>query len=140
LQDKTELQEVEADQLKGSGVPPPDKRPTTPDVAADAPVADVPLREVLGKDIELLPSIKRAYMSDNTFKKVLEHPKAHLRFGVKDSLIWTKNDVHRDVLCVLYSAMSKDQRVIKVIINHAHRVMGHFGHLKTTCKGNTSGL
>jgi Integrase zinc binding domain len=35
------------------------------------------------------------------------------------------------VVCIPHSAFLKGERLIEVIINHAHQVVGHFGQLKT---------
>jgi Integrase zinc binding domain len=62
---------------------------------------------------------------------VLKAPKEHTCFGVHDGLIWTKNLYKRDVICIPHSVFLKGRRLIEVIINHAHQVVGHFGQLKT---------
>ena len=90
------------------------------------------LRDIVEDDKDILPLIKRGYEGDKTFSKILEHPGAHPRFGVQDGLIWTKNQLRRDVICVPYNAMKDGRRLIEVIIDHAHTIMGHFGQYKTS--------
>jgi transposase InsO family protein len=91
-----------------------------------------PLSVRVEGDTTLVPFIKEGYAQDSTFSKVLEHPREHPRFGVKDGLIWTKNLLKRDTLCVPSSAQKDGKRLVEIIINHSHNVVGHFGHYKTT--------
>ena len=63
--------------------------------------------------------------------KVLAHPEAHPCLGIKDSLIWTKNQ-KKDVVCLPQKAFLWRRRLVEVIINHAHTTIGHFGQLCTS--------
>ena len=44
--------------------------------------------------------VRKYYCKDPTFVKVLAHPEAHPHFGVKDGLIWTKNQLKKDMVCL----------------------------------------
>jgi hypothetical protein len=76
--------------------------------------------------------VRDAYRQDTVLSKVLKAPKEHTCFGVRDGLIWTKNLYRRDVVCIPRSAFLKGRRLIEVITDHAHQVVGHFGQLKTS--------
>ena len=64
--------------------------------------------------------------------KVLHHPEAHLHFGIKDQLIWTKNQMGRDIVCIPRKAFIWGRQLIKVILDQAHTTIGHFGQLSTS--------
>ena len=65
--------------------------------------------------------------------KVLHHPEAHPHFGIKDQLIWTKNQMGRDIVCVPRKAFIQGRWLIEVILDQAHTTIGHFGQLSTSC-------
>ena len=83
------------------------------------------------QNFNLTKSVKCAYCSDKFYSKILEKPKAHALFGCKDGLIFTKNLLKQDVLCVPHEAFQKGRWVIKIIIDHAHTIIGHFSQFKT---------
>ena len=66
------------------------------------------------------------------YSKILENPKAYAKFGVKEGLIFTKNNLSRDVICISPKAIHKGKQLIKIIINHAHNIIGHFGQFETS--------
>ena len=74
----------------------------------------------------------KLYRQDKIYSKVLENPKAHAKFGVKEGLIFMKNNLSRDVICVSPKAIHKGKRLIEIIIDHAHNIIGHFGQFKTS--------
>ena len=43
-----------------------------------------------------------------------------------------KNNLSRDVICVSPKAIHKGKRLIEIIIDHAHNIIGHFGQFKTS--------
>ena len=55
-----------------------------------------------------------------------------MRFEIKQGLIFTKNNLSRDVICISPKAIHKGKQLIKIIINYAHNIIGHFGQLKTS--------
>ena len=133
LSNKAEPRPNEAAQLGGTNASPNEEQQTADTVTAiDAFTGDRSLQSTIEGDQNLLQEIKEAYKDDSTLGKVLESTKAHPRFGVRNGLIWTQNEYHRDVICIPSAAKRRGRRVIEIIIDHAHNVMGHFGHHKTT--------
>ena len=61
----------------------------------------------------------------------MEKPKAHALFGCKDGLVFTKNLLKWDVLCIPHEAFVIGRWLIAIIIDHAHSIIGHFGQFKT---------
>ena len=78
------------------------------------------------------PRDNEIYQQDKIYSKILENPKAHAKSGVKEGLIFTKNNLLRDVICISPKAIHKGKRLIKIIIDHAHNIIGHFGQFKTS--------
>ena len=72
------------------------------------------------------------YHKDPLFMKVLHHPEAYLCFRIKDRLIWTKNRMGRDIVCIPQKAFIWGRWLIKVILDQAHTTIGHFGQLSTS--------
>ena len=72
------------------------------------------------------------YQQDKIYSKILENPKAHAKSGVKEGLIFTKNNLSWDVICVSPKAIQKGKRLIEIIFNHAHNIIGHFRQFKTS--------
>ena len=54
----------------------------------------------------------------------------HVKFGVKQGLIFTKNNLSRDAICISQKAIHKGKQLIERIIDHAHSIIGHFGQFK----------
>ena len=52
------------------------------------------------RDINLAQLVQAHYHKDPLFMKILHHLEAHPHFRIKDRLIWTKNQMGRDVVCV----------------------------------------
>ena len=76
-------------------------------------------------------AVKHAYKKEKLYSKVIEKPRAHALFSCKDDLSFTKNLLKWDVLYVPHNAFHNGRRVIKIIINYAHTIIGHFGQFKT---------
>ena len=47
------------------------------------------------------------YQQDKVYSKILENPKAHTKFGVREGLIFMKNNLLRDVICISQKAIHK---------------------------------
>ena len=86
-----------------------------------------PLLASIEKKFGLNQIIMKFYWQDKIYSKISENPKAHAEFGVKEGLIFTKNNLSWDVICVSPKAIHKGKRLIKIIIDHAHNIIGHFG-------------
>ena len=65
------------------------------------------LHACIEQSFNLTSKVKQAYRKDKLYSKILEKPKAHALFGCKDSLIFTKNLLKRDVLCIPHEAFVK---------------------------------
>ena len=90
-----------------------------------------PLLTMIEKEFDLNKIIMKFYQQDKIYSKILENPKAHVRFGVKQGLNFTKNNLSRDVICISPKAIHKGKQLIKIIIDHTHNIIGHFGQFKT---------
>ena len=86
---------------------------------------------LIKKEFDLNKIIMKFYQQDKIYSKILENPKAHMRFRVKQGLIFTKNKMSRDVICISPKAIHKGKRLIEIIINHIHNIIGHFGWFNT---------
>ena len=66
-----------------------------------------PLLASIEKEFDLNQLIMKFYQQEKIYSKILENPKAHAKFGVKEGLIFTKNNLSRDVICVSPKAIHK---------------------------------
>ena len=58
------------------------------------------LRTHIERQVDLARIVRKHYREDPVFTKILVHPDAHQRFGVCDGLIWTKNQMGQDIVCL----------------------------------------
>jgi hypothetical protein len=49
---------------------------------------------------------------------------------VVNGLVWPKNQLNRDVVSVPREVFLRGRRIVEMIIDHAHKAIGHFGQLK----------
>ena len=89
-----------------------------------------PLLMLIEKEFYTNKIIMKFYQQVKIYSKILENPKAYMRFGIKQGLIFTKNNLSRDVICLSPKAIHKGKWLIEIIINHAHNIIGHFGQFK----------
>ena len=82
--------------------------------------------------MDLRAIVKNAYHKDMICAKIIAQPDAHPRFGIWEGLIWTKNQLKRDVICILWDTFQRGRRLIEIIIDHAHQTIGHYGQWKTS--------
>ena len=66
-----------------------------------------PLLTIIKKEFHLNKIIMRFYQQDKIYSKILKNTKAHVKFGVKQGLIFTKNNLSRDVTCISPKAIHK---------------------------------
>ena len=66
-----------------------------------------PLLASIGKEFDLNQIIRKFYRQDKMYSKILDNSKAHAKFGVKEGLIFMKNNLSRDVICVSPKAIHK---------------------------------
>ena len=67
-----------------------------------------PLLTMIKKEFVLNKIIMKFYQQDKIYSKILENPNAHMRFGVKQGLIFTKNNLSRDVICISLKLSTKE--------------------------------
>ena len=90
-----------------------------------------PLLTMIKKEFNINKTIMKFYRQDKIYSKILENPKVNMRFGVRQGLIFTKNNLSRDVICISPKAIHKGKWLIKIIIDHAHNIIGHYGQFET---------
>src|SRR3977135_4023995 len=90
------------------------------------------LRKCVERNTNLAQIVRDGYLKDSTFNKVLQHPEAYPRFGVRDGLVYTKNQTGQDVVCLPCATLLRGRRLIEVIIDHAHQTIGHFGQFMSS--------
>ena len=49
--------------------------------------------------------------------KIIAQTDAHPRFGIQEGLIWTKNQLKCDVICIPWDTFQRGRRLIKIIID-----------------------
>ena len=76
--------------------------------------------------------VKNAYRKDMICAKIIVQPDAYPRFGIREGLVWMKNQLKRDVICILWDTFQRGRRLIEIIIDHAHQTIGHYGQWKTS--------
>ena len=84
------------------------------------------------QQVDLAHIVQKHYREDPVFAKILTHPDAHQQFRVCDGLIWTKNQLGRDVVCLPWKAFLRGTRLVKIIFDQVHTTIGHFGQLATS--------
>ena len=90
------------------------------------------LRTYVEETMDLRAIVKNAYRKDTICAKIIAQPDAYTRFGIREGLIWTKNQLKRDMICIPREAFQKGRRLIEIIIDHAHQTIGHYGQWKTS--------
>ena len=91
------------------------------------------LRVRIERDIDLTRLMRSHYHKDPIGMKILNNPEVHPYFRIKNKLIWTKNQMGRDVICIPQNAFIWGRWLIEVIFDQAHTTIGHFGQLPTSC-------
>src|SRR5271154_5902684 len=79
---------------------------------------------------QTLPRLRKlcwdGYMSDKTFRKILEHPENHKLFEVTNDLIYYLPNLEIWALCIPHSEF-RGRRVTELVIDQVHRTVGHMG-------------
>jgi len=75
--------------------------------------------------------IRKGYIMDPFFRKVIKKMGVHPSFGKKDRIIWMKNRGGEDVVCIP-STMSAGMTLRTRILDQAHQVVGHYGPQHTS--------
>lgn len=83
-------------------------------------------------NLALIEAVKQAYGTDSLFKKILEKPKEHPAFTVKDDeLIYCRNSAGELVLA-LPKGLYDHRTFTEIVIEEAHDALGHLGFAKTS--------
>ena len=82
--------------------------------------------------MDLRAIVKNTYHKDMICVKIIMQPDAYPRFGIREGLIWTKNQLKHDVICIPWDAFQRGRRLIEIIIDHVHQTIGHYGQWKTS--------
>ncbi|OJT06199.1 Transposon Tf2-1 polyprotein, partial [Trametes pubescens] len=130
LREVMEDREREAEDMTASAVPkvlPPTESAVR---VQDALQTGPPLDNYIQGEPGFADTMKAAYAGDTTFSKVLAHPKAYPTFEVVHGLLYVTNRFGHKVLCVPYGRL-KSRSIRELVIDHAHRTLGHLGAQKT---------
>jgi hypothetical protein len=90
------------------------------------------LRVIVENNVDLPKLFRKAYHTDMVCSKILAHPEAHPCFRVVNGMVWTKNQLNQDVVSVPQEVFLSGRRIVKMIIDHTHKAIGHFGQFKTS--------
>jgi hypothetical protein len=131
----------EPDEVPDPGIPNPPQGvqlPTTPiddddPLMIDSASTGTNLRPIIEHGVDFSALCKSGYPNDPVLKYIIGNPVATRkdRFKVEDDLIYTKNRLGNWVVCVPKAIAIDGRRVSEIIIDQAHRVVGHFGRNKT---------
>ena len=77
-----------------------------------------------------MEAVRTGYKDDPILAKVVETPKHHPMFSVDHGLIHARNSGREKVLCIPRTRW-KGNMMTTHIIEHAHKVLGHLGALRT---------
>ena len=77
----------------------------------------IPLCKCIEKSIDLAKNICKSYQKDTTLAKVLSVPDTHTNFGIKNKLIWMKNQYKQDVVYIPHELFLKGRRLLQVIMD-----------------------
>jgi hypothetical protein len=69
--------------------------------------------------VDLPKILCEAYHKDTMFSKIMVHPEVHKKFRIRDRLIWTKNQLQHNIVCMPWNVFHGGMRMIEIIINHA---------------------
>ena len=113
--------------------PPSEDTSSTDDVTTIAAGNDSKfLQTHIEETMDLRAVVKNAYHKDTICAKIITQPEAYPSFGIREGLIWTKNQLKHDVICILQDTFQRGRRLIQIIINHTHQTIGHYGQWKTS--------
>jgi hypothetical protein len=134
LAEKRETRTSEAQEL-ASAAERTTRDPPTTSVAGDPTVLESaeasgtsPVN--LGDHSGLLDVVRQGYKDDPVFAKVRAQPSHYPAYKEKDGLLYTENRGGEEVLC-LPRAKYKGDVLTAIIIDNAHKTLGHFGSQRT---------
>ena len=111
LQERTPTARLESQMLNETfnNIPVEQETPDEDTIVYMAGSNGKPLLALIKKEFDLNQIIWKFYQQDKMYSKILENPKAHAKFGVKEGLIFTKNNLSRDVICISPKAIHKEK-------------------------------
>ncbi|KAJ8089761.1 hypothetical protein PM082_018337 [Marasmius tenuissimus] len=129
-----EVQELrEHEELNVPTVPPPSSSNEDDPTVFESRIRDPALPNQLSENSTFENDIKQLYSQDARFKKILDKPDDHKPFTLENDLLRTKNRGGETVLCIPKRRSSTNGQSLKgLIIEQAHRVVGHFGEQRTS--------
>ena len=83
------------------------------------------LQTHIEETMDLRAIVKNTYCKDTICAKIIVQPEAYPRFSIQEGLIWTKNQLKRDVICIPRDAFQRERRLIEIIIDHAHQTLNY---------------
>ena len=134
LAKRQESHHIKAEILNASdkGSLPSENTTSADDVTAIAAGNDgKSLQTHVEETMDLWAIIKNAYHKDMISARIVTQLDAHPRFSIWEGLIWMKNQLKHEVICIPQDTFQRGRRLIKIIINHAHQIIGHYGQWKT---------
>ena len=123
LAERQESRHIKAEILNAGDKQPPPSKDTSSvdDVTAIAAGNDSKsLWTHVEETMDLRAVVKNTYCKDMIRAKIFTQPDAYPRFGIREGLIWTKNQLKCDVICIPQDAFQRGRRLIEIIIDHAH--------------------
>ena len=140
LREHREERDIEAEIMAGPARPPSEVAgtaatrgsQTNPPAAGEETLGEALLRRnadpppITNNDDMFKKRVRDGYEADKLFSAVLERPGDYKLFRKKESLLWTKNLIQEEVLCV-----PRDRELVHEIVSQAHKTLGHFGEQKT---------
>jgi hypothetical protein len=130
LNDAISQRDVDAQEMEAALVA---AQETGQEIPAHDAVADsVNLQDYMSRYEEFSHLLKNHYGTDTYFSKILSSP-SHFApsFFIEDNLLYHKDCLGNRLLCVPHGAIQRGRRLIELIIDHAHKLLGHLGPLRT---------
>ena len=135
LAERQESHHIEAKILNASDKqsPPSEDTSLTDDVTAIAASNDSKSLWIhIEETMDLQAIVKNAYCKDMICAKIIAQPDAHPRFSIQEGLIWIKNQLKHDVICIPQDTFQRGRRLIEIIMEHTHQTIGHYSQWKTS--------
>jgi hypothetical protein len=77
-------------------------------------------------DEEFFKAVKTEYANDSLFRKICSNPEQYQNFQKENGLLVTTNEKGIRVVCIPRCVFKK-RRMNEIVIDHAHRIVGHMG-------------
>jgi hypothetical protein len=117
LQERVEPRDIEARELHN--------------VAHTPSIPDTDLHDtIVEQQVSFFDTVAKNYGNDTFFAKVKSTPERYRNFSVNDGLIVTENAQGHQVTCIPLGIF-KGRRLTEIIVDQAHRILGHLGAQKT---------